>query len=93
MPLFGIFFPLAGALRGAGDTRTPFYARLVGAFVFMLGGSYVLAVPLGYGLWGVYAGMVLSYACMAAIVAAGFRWGGWRDTAASMIEEREDGAA
>ncbi|AEN04622.1 MATE family efflux transporter [Halolamina sp.] len=91
MPLFGIFFPLAGALRGAGDTRTPFYARLVGAFVFMVGGSYLLAVTLGYDLWGVYAGMVLSYSCMAAIVAAGFKWGGWRDTAVSMIEERQDG--
>ena len=90
MPLFGLFFPFAGALRGAGDTRTPFYARLVGAFVFMLGGSYLLAVPLDYGLVGVYAGMVLSYACMAAIVVAGFYRGGWADTAASMIAEREE---
>ncbi|NHX35752.1 MULTISPECIES: MATE family efflux transporter [Halolamina] len=90
MPFFGVFFPLAGALRGAGDTRTPFYARLAGTFVFLLGASYVLAVPLGYGLVGVYVGMVLSYACWAVIVAAGFYWGGWADTAASMIAEREE---
>ena len=89
MPLFGTFFPLSGVLRGAGDTRTPFYARLVGAFVFMLGGSYLLAVVLAYGIVGVYAGMVLSYACMAAVVAAGFYRGGWADTAASMIADRE----
>lgn len=89
MPFFGVFFPLAGTLRGAGDTRTPFYARLTGTFVFMVGASYLLAVTLGYGLVGVYAGMVLSYLCWAAIVGAGFLWGGWTETAASMIAERE----
>jgi len=87
---FGVFFPLAGALRGAGDTRTPFYARLVGAFVFLLGVSYLLAVPLGYGLFGVYVGTVLSYACWAAVAAAGFLWGDWAGTAASMMAERAD---
>ncbi|WP_053947633.1 MATE family efflux transporter [Halolamina sediminis] len=90
MPFFGVFFPLAGALRGAGDTRTPFYARLVGTFVFLLGASYLLAIPLGYGLVGVYVGMVLTYVCWAGIVSAGFYWGGWADTAASMIAEREE---
>ena len=88
MLAFGVFFPLAGALRGAGDTRTPFYARLVGAFVFMLGLSYLLSVPLGYGLFGVYVGVVLSYVCWAVVAAAGFRWGGWAETAASMMAER-----
>jgi putative MATE family efflux protein len=88
MVLFGVFFPLAGALRGAGDTRTPFYARLVGAFGFMVGGSYLLGVEFGYGLPGVYAGVVLSYVCWTAIVGAGFRWGEWAETAASMMAER-----
>jgi putative MATE family efflux protein len=90
MVFFGVFFPLAGALRGAGDTRTPFYARLLGAFVFMLGLSYLLAVPLGYGLFGVYVGVVLSYVCWAAVAAAGFLWGDWTGTAASMMAERAE---
>ena len=90
MLFFGVFFPLAGALRGAGDTRTPFYARLLGAFVFMLGLSYLLAVPLGYGLFGVYVGVVLSYVCWAVVAAAGFLWGDWVGTAASMMAERAD---
>jgi putative MATE family efflux protein len=88
MLFFGVFFPLAGALRGAGDTRTPFYARLVGAFVFMLGVSYLLGVTLGYGLLGVYVGTVLSYVCWAVVAVAGFVWGGWTETAASMMAER-----
>ena len=90
MLAFGVFFPLSGALRGAGDTRTPFYARLLGSFIFLLGASYVLAVPLGYGLLGVYVGTVLSYVCWAAVAAAGFVWGDWAGTAASMMAERAE---
>lgn len=86
----GIFFPLAGALRGASDTRTPFYARLTGAFVFMVGGSYVLGIWLGLGMLGIYAGILLSYICWVAIIGMGFVWGGWQDLAASMIAERAE---
>jgi putative MATE family efflux protein len=88
MVFFGIFFPLAGALRGAGDTRTPFHARLIGAFGVMLGGSYLLGIVLGHGLAGVYLSIVLSYASWAVIVGAGFRWGDWADQAALMMAER-----
>jgi len=88
MLFFGVFFPLSGALRGAGDTRTPFYARLLGAFAFLLGGSYLLGMVLGHGLFGVYVATVLSYACWAAVAAAGFVWGDWAGTAASMMAER-----
>lgn len=87
---FGVFFPLAGALRGAGDTRTPFYARFVGSFAIMLGVSYLLGITLGYGLPGVYVGVVLSYACWAVVVVAGFRWGGWAEVAEAMMAERAE---
>ncbi|WP_459193233.1 MATE family efflux transporter [Halosimplex sp. J119] len=90
MPFFGVFFPLSGTLRGAGDTRTPFYARLVGTFVFMVGFSYLFGVTLDYGLPAVYAGVVLSYVCWAVVVAAGFLRGEWAETAASMMAERAD---
>jgi Na+-driven multidrug efflux pump len=86
----GMFFPLAGALRGAGDTRTPFYARLVGVFVFMLGSSYLLGIVLEYGLVGIYVGIFLSYVCWVVIVAIGFIWGDWQDLATSMMEERAE---
>lgn len=87
---FGVFFPLAGALRGAGDTRTPFYARLLGSALFLLGASYLLGVTLGYGLPGVHAGLALSYVCWAAVVVVGFRRGGWAETATAMIAERSE---
>lgn len=84
----GVFAPLAGSLRGAGDTRTPFVARLLGAFGCMLGISFLLAVPLGFGLTGVFVGLFLSYVCMATVVYAGIRWRNWRGLAEAMIAER-----
>ena len=88
MLAFGVFFPIAGSLRGAGDTRTPFYARLTGTFGFMLGFAYLFGVVLDYGLVGIYAGMVLSYVWWTGVVAAGFLWGGWAEKAAEMMAER-----
>jgi len=83
-----VFYALSGALRGAGDTRTPFYARLVGSVVCMLGVSSVLGIVFEFGVAGTYVGLTLSFACWAAIVAAGFRWGSWADRAKDMIQER-----
>jgi hypothetical protein len=54
----------------------------------LLGFAYVVAVPLGYGLAGVYAGMILSYGCWALIAAVGFVYGDWAATAAGMMAER-----
>ena len=85
---FGVFSPIAGSLRGAGDTRTPLYARFTGTVGFMLGFAYLAGVTLGYGLPGVYAGIVLSYAWWALAVTGGFLWGGWADKAAEMMDER-----
>ncbi|MGQ4554957.1 hypothetical protein [Halobellus sp. GM3] len=90
MLFFGIFFPLAGTLRGSGDTRTPFYARFVGVFLFLLGFSFVAGIILGYGLPGVYAGLFLTHVCWADIGTAGFLWGDWADTTATMIAERSN---
>jgi putative MATE family efflux protein len=90
MPFIGIFFPLAGVLRGAGDTRTPFYARFTGVSVFMLSGSYFLGVTLGLELLGVYIGIVLSYICWATVVGLGFTHGRWAETAAAMMSKRAE---
>ncbi|PSQ45345.1 MATE family efflux transporter [Halobacteriales archaeon SW_6_65_15] len=87
---FGVFSPIAGSLRGAGDTRTPFYARLSGTLGFTLGFAYLFGIVLDYGLWGVYAGLVLTYAWWALVVAAGFHWGDWADKAAEMMAERAE---
>jgi len=85
-----VFYPLSGALRGAGDTRTPFYARFLGSTVFLLGVSFALSIVAGYEVIGAYLGLGLSFACWAGVVAAGFVRGNWAGKAAAMIEERSD---
>lgn len=92
MVFFAVYFTMAGNLRGAGDTRTPLYARLSGTLLFMLGFSYVVGIVLGYGLIGVFIGMALCYVWWAVVVAIGWRRGSWADRAAEMIETRAEGA-
>jgi Na+-driven multidrug efflux pump len=55
----------------------------------MLGVSYLLAIPLEWGLSGIYVGIVASYGCWAVIVVAGFVRGDWAKRAAGMMKERE----
>lgn len=92
MLFLGIFFPFAGGLRGAGETRIPFYARAIGAFGFMLGLSYFLAIVLDWGVVGIYVGLLSSYASWAIIAVAGFVWGDWAEQAEGMMAERAESA-
>lgn len=87
-PFLVSFVTLSGALQGASDTRTPFVARIVGAFGGLLCVSYLLGVALGYGVLGAYAGITCSYVVMALVVAIGFRHGDWARRAAVMLSER-----
>ncbi|MFB6129230.1 MAG: MATE family efflux transporter [Salinigranum sp.] len=84
----GLYFTVRGALQGAGETRVPFAARLTGSVFLLLGFSYVTSVTLGYGVLGIYAGVVLSSVWMMAVVLYGFSRGSWDAHAAAMIEER-----
>ena len=90
MAFIGVYFPLTGALRGAGDTRTPFYARLLGSYVFLLGTSYLLAVTLDFGLVGVFVGIVLSYLARAVVVGWVVVRGEWVSLAERLITERAE---
>ncbi|WP_197052323.1 hypothetical protein [Halobellus rufus] len=58
--------------------------------MFLLGGSYLLAITLGFGLPGVFVGIVLSYAARAAIVATQITGDDWTALAARMIAERDE---
>jgi MATE family multidrug resistance protein len=51
---------LTGALRGAGDTRTPMLVNLVGYWMLGLPIGYVLCFPLRFGVTGLWWGLTLS---------------------------------
>lgn len=87
-PVTVLYVTLSGALQGGSDTRTPFLARTVGLLVFYLGFSAVASVVFGFGVVGIYAGILLYYATSCLIVAAGFEYGPWAGKATAMMAER-----
>jgi len=46
-----------GALRGAGDTRTPMFANFVAYWLIGLPLGYLLAFPMGWGALGIWIGL------------------------------------
>ncbi len=87
-PFLVSYIVIAGSLQGAGETTIPFLARTSGLVLFYLGFSYVAAIPLGYGVIGICAGIVLYYVWALAVVTWGYRYSDWAGKAARMMEER-----
>ena len=74
---FGIDGAAAGALLGAGDTRLPFVASLVGRYAFALPAAALgLVTPLGIG--GLYLALLLETAIPGGITYWLFRRGRWK---------------
>jgi putative MATE family efflux protein len=75
-PLMAIEFALGGALRGAGDTRSPFFAVLAG----LLGVRCALAALfawLGLPVEWIFAALLGDYTVKASFLVARFRSGRW----------------
>ncbi|MFQ5918906.1 MAG: MATE family efflux transporter [Thermoplasmata archaeon] len=78
IPATGLFFSVSGALRGAGDTRWPFYATLVGIYGLRLPLSFFLGFQLGLGLVGVWVALPIEYYIRSVIVGQRFQTGAWK---------------
>lgn len=52
---------LAGAMRGAGDTKSPAWIGLIGTWGVRVPCAYLLAITLGLGLHGIWMTMVLDW--------------------------------
>ncbi len=76
-PLMALEFALGGALRGAGDTRFPLLAILIGLFVFRLGGALLIAEPLFGTVTAVWCCLLADYAVKAALLSWRFASGRW----------------
>ncbi|MEO7145565.1 MAG: MATE family efflux transporter, partial [Bryobacteraceae bacterium] len=69
-----------GALRGAGDTRTPMFCHLVGYWAIGLPLGYYLCFHLGWGITGLWIGL-----CVALILIGSVLVPAWRRTIAGEI--------
>jgi len=78
LPFMAFTFIFVGALRGAGDTRTPLYASLLSTLVFRLGGTWLLAFKMDMGLVGVWLATAADWAARTAVLFWFFRKGVWK---------------
>ncbi len=69
---------MRGALRGAGDTRWPFYGNMLGFYGFLLPVTYVFGIWLGYGLIAIFVALLGSFFIPALINLYRFKTGCWK---------------
>lgn len=84
MPALATINVVAGALRGAGDTRWPWVFVLFGYLLVRIPLTYYLCNPttqggLGWGLYGAWVAMFVDLSVRAFLVAGRFLQGGWRE--------------
>ena len=77
MPLLAVEFTIGGALRGAGDTRFPLVATIIGLLV-MRCGLAAIATYMGLPVVYVYAALIGDYIVKGALLIWRFRKGRWK---------------
>lgn len=58
-PALAVCLILAGALQGAGDTKSPMYSTLIGMWVLRIVGVYLMAIQLNMGISGVWLAILI----------------------------------
>jgi len=66
-------------LRATGDTIYPFVVGIIFQWSIAVGVSYVIGIPLGYGLIGMWVGFALDENVRGVILLRRWRSGKWRD--------------
>lgn len=77
-PLMAASFVFAGALRGAGDTRSTMFITVISIWVLRLAAAYFLGAVLGLGLYGVWLAFGLDFVARATLFWLRFRGGRWQ---------------
>ena len=77
-PLVGTSFIMTGALRGAGDTKFPLYARFLSSVIVRVSLGFLFLVVLNLGLVGGRLAMGCDTALLAALVTWRFKSGKWK---------------
>jgi len=76
-PFFAIASVVSGILRGAGDTKWPFYISLAGMWLLRVPVAYTLITFFGWSLHAVWVGMALDLFLRGLISLWRFRKGVW----------------
>jgi putative MATE family efflux protein len=78
-PPIALAMVMAGALRGAGDTRGPMWSVLVGAWCFRLPVAWIVGVQTYQSIAAVWMAMVIDWYLRAIFLFARYRRAAWRD--------------
>lgn len=78
LPGLGTSSALAGALRGAGDTRGVMVIFAASAWLVRIPVAFLLALPLGLGAAGAWVGAVADNTTRAGVIWGRFRRGRWK---------------
>jgi putative MATE family efflux protein len=78
-PFQAVGFVLAGALRGAGDTRWPMYSTAISMWVFRLPLAYLLAITLDLSLVGIFLAMTIDTIVLMMMNIWRWRQGKWTE--------------
>ncbi|NLM95860.1 MAG: MATE family efflux transporter [Firmicutes bacterium] len=77
-PALAYVMVMAGALRGAGDTRRVMVVTVAGIWGVRLTIAYFLSYGLGWGLVGAYVGMIADLFVRGALLYRSFAMGHWK---------------
>jgi putative MATE family efflux protein len=58
-PALAIGLVLAGALQGAGDTKSPMYSTAIGMWIIRVIGVYILGIHFGLGIAGIWLSIAI----------------------------------
>jgi len=70
---------MRGGLRGAGDTRWPFYGNILGMYAWMLPVSYIFGILLDFGIVAIFIGLLGNMFIPAIVNLIRFKTGKWKD--------------
>ncbi|RKD32108.1 MATE family efflux transporter [Thermohalobacter berrensis] len=77
-PIFAVYIVLAGALRGAGDTRFTMFTTIIGNWAGRLLSSLFFGYYLGYGLIGLWIGMLIDICTRTLLIFKRFKSKKWQ---------------
>jgi len=75
---FATYLVLSFALKGAGDTKTTMKLTYLSVFLVRVPGAYILAIPLGLGLVGVWFALCADLIVKGLLFAGRYLHGGWQ---------------
>lgn len=79
-PGMATYFTLSGALKGAGDTRSPLLITLLGMYCFRIPGAWILTEYFDVGLFAIFALLIGDYVIRIVCILTRYGRGKWLDT-------------